>query len=182
MALDNTAKLSDIITAMQGLTGLDQKSNLVSVIGSPATATDDMATIISRLQTLKNTGATNLTAKGQTATGTETLQSLIDKIGTMTLGKKFATGTLGQTATNQTISGLTFTPTLILLAYATTNNSTPAYMELHLCGESMNSMNYLSNWLNIGNGAVSVLTKPTSGTFLITVNQTIYYPRWTAIE
>lgn len=58
----------------------DGKQNWVDVIGSPLVNTDTFATLKSKTQTLKNTMATNLANKGQTASGTESLSSLISKI------------------------------------------------------------------------------------------------------
>lgn len=72
------------------------KQYMVDAIGNPLVKTDTFATMKSRINTLKNTMANNLKAKGVTATGTETLNSLISKIVNISLsslgGKKYATG------------------------------------------------------------------------------------------
>lgn len=74
------------------------KQYMVDAIGSPVVKTDTFATMKSRIQTLKNTMATNIKSKGVDAVGTETLNSLISKVNNITVatlgGKKFATGTI----------------------------------------------------------------------------------------
>ena len=45
-----------------------------------------------KIDTLKNTLATNNTNKGVAASGTETLESLINKVSNINLGKKWASG------------------------------------------------------------------------------------------
>lgn len=58
----------------------DGKTGLASVIGSPATAADSFGTLNGLVQTDKNTLASNLTAKGVSAAGTETLAGLVGKV------------------------------------------------------------------------------------------------------
>ncbi|MGJ3203730.1 tail fiber protein [Geobacillus thermoleovorans] len=65
----------------------DGKSSIAAVIGSPATNGDTFATLANHIQNAKNTMATNLTAKGTIASGTETLQALADKIANVVTGK-----------------------------------------------------------------------------------------------
>lgn len=87
MPLDNTAKLADIITALQTMEGINAKAELASVVGSPANADDTMATINSVIQGAKNT----LVAKmDDGSSGMESLQGLIEKL---VMGKKWASGT-----------------------------------------------------------------------------------------
>jgi hypothetical protein len=56
------------------------KTDIASVIGSPATSGDTFATLKTHIQNNKNTLATNLTNKGQSSAGTETLSSLVGKV------------------------------------------------------------------------------------------------------
>ncbi|WP_254866585.1 tail fiber protein [Geobacillus sp. LEMMY01] len=65
----------------------DGKTSIASVIGSPATSGDTFATLANHIQNAKNTMATNLTNKGTSANGTETLQSLANKIANVVTGK-----------------------------------------------------------------------------------------------
>lgn len=120
--LDNTAKLSDIITELQNLEGINQKADLVSVIGSPAQSTDTIATLIADIQSNKNNLATNLTNKGQSASGTNTLANLINLVNNLAdVGsKRYATGTFVGVAYNlATVSGLAFKPSMV--TYYTSN-------------------------------------------------------------
>lgn len=95
------------------------KSDWAGVIGSPLSNTDTSAQLKSKTQTIKNTLATNLTSKGQSSAGTETLQALVDKVGLINTGKRFASGTVmanGSPSYPQTrISGLSFSPNLIIV-------------------------------------------------------------------
>lgn len=50
MPLDNTASIKDIITSLQIIEGINSKSDLASVVGSPATPEDSMATINNIIQ------------------------------------------------------------------------------------------------------------------------------------
>lgn len=58
----------------------DIKTNWANVVGSPLLATDTSAQLKTKTQNIKNTLATNLTNKGQSAAGTETLTALVNKV------------------------------------------------------------------------------------------------------
>lgn len=123
--LDNTAKLSDIISALQGIEGINAKADLASVVGSPATASDTMAAINAVIQQAKN----DLAAKLDDSNGTEPLQALIDKL---FVGKKWASGNaysandripatraMGGVVENvyyTTVDGLNFKPSIIIIS------------------------------------------------------------------
>lgn len=94
------------------------KSDWAGVIGSPLLSSDTSAQLKSKTQTIKNTLATNLTAKGQSASGTETLTSLVNKVANVNTGKRIAVGTL-------TTSPVT---TSFLQSNGTTFNSYYAYV------------------------------------------------------
>lgn len=116
MSLDNSAKISDIITILQDIQGINQKEELINVIGSPAISEDDMTTLINKIQTEKNMMAINLTNKGQNSVGTESLSSLVTKLNNITLGKKWASGSGSQSGNQQlVISGLDFKPDTVLV-------------------------------------------------------------------
>jgi len=68
------------------------KTDIASVIGSPATSGDTFTQLKTHIQTSKNDLATNLTAKGQTSAGTETLDALVDKVLTISTGSEITTG------------------------------------------------------------------------------------------
>lgn len=58
----------------------DIKGKWANVVGSPLLATDTSTSLQSKTQTIKNTLATNLTNKGTSASGAETLTSLVNKV------------------------------------------------------------------------------------------------------
>lgn len=57
------------------------KKNIATVIGSPLSNTDSFDSMKSKIQTMKNTFASNLTAKEQNSSGNESLNNLINKVG-----------------------------------------------------------------------------------------------------
>lgn len=56
------------------------KKNIATVIGSPLVSSDTFDSMKSKIQTLKNTFASNLTAKEQSSSGSESLENLINKV------------------------------------------------------------------------------------------------------
>ncbi|WP_420768764.1 hypothetical protein ACNR9V_03290 [Parageobacillus thermoglucosidasius] len=71
------------------------------------------------IDVIKRTMATNLTNKGTSASATESLQSLVDKIANVNTGKKWASGTFTSSGNSITISGLSFRPSLVLVYVST---------------------------------------------------------------
>lgn len=109
MPLNNTAKLPDIITALQTMQGINGKADLASVIGSPAQDTDTIAMMVGHMQDAKNELATKM---GGSAKGTDPLRSLT---GGLTIGKKWASGSLATGSRESLyVSGLEFTPSVIV--------------------------------------------------------------------
>ncbi|MBE2934947.1 hypothetical protein HPJ99_06825 [Anoxybacillus flavithermus] len=79
----------------------NHKTSLANSLGS-GSGVDSLQTLVNmRLQDLKNMLATNLTNKGQTASGTETLLNLINKVLNINTGKRWASGTISPTGTIQ---------------------------------------------------------------------------------
>ncbi|MBD8046743.1 phage tail protein [Clostridium faecium] len=68
------------------------KKNISTVIGSPLTTSDTFDNMKSKIQTLKNTFASNLTAKEQSSSGSESLENLINKVKNINPQKKWAEG------------------------------------------------------------------------------------------
>ncbi|WP_409068838.1 hypothetical protein ACFLKC_13970 [Clostridium caseinilyticum] len=62
------------------------KSSIANVVGNPLLATDTFQQQSTKIQSLKNTFANNLTAKEQPSSGTESLKSLVDKIANIKTG------------------------------------------------------------------------------------------------
>lgn len=99
----------------------DGKSKWSSVIGSPLVSTDTFSSMQTKTQTIKNTLATNLTAKGQSSAGTETLTALVNKIANIQVGGRFAKGTQsikftefgGAEFNNLKIRNLAFKPSVV---------------------------------------------------------------------
>lgn len=84
------------------------KTDIADVIGSPVTSADTFSQIKSKIQTIKNTMASNLTAKGVVAAGTEALAALGDKIANIIKAGGNATNPdvlAGKTYTNDSGSG-----------------------------------------------------------------------------
>ena len=109
MPLETNAKLSDVISVMNDMQGINQKAELASVIGSPATASDNMATQITKLQTAKNTLATNIASKGVVASDSDSLTTLADNVSQIVTGKKYAEGIYYTDGTTTlTVTGLDF--------------------------------------------------------------------------
>jgi hypothetical protein len=123
MPLDNTATIKDIIAQFESLQGINAKADLASVVGSPATANDSMATINSVLQSAKNELADKM---GGSASGAQPLQTLVSNLA---VGKKWASGNVMTSGTGvfevarntSTVNmpkvifaGLTFRPNIIV--------------------------------------------------------------------
>lgn len=103
----------------------DIKGKWASVVGSPLLSTDTSTVLQSKTQTIKNDLATNLTAKGQSSVGTETLDALIDKVALVSTGKKWASGTTTAHATTGkfTVTGLSFVPSYVVFWFNSTSFS-----------------------------------------------------------
>ncbi|WP_242839903.1 methyl-accepting chemotaxis protein [Clostridium botulinum] len=68
------------------------KSSIANIVGNPLLATDTFQQQRDKIQTLKNTFASNLNGKGQSSNSTESLKSLIDKVANINTGKRFIAG------------------------------------------------------------------------------------------
>jgi hypothetical protein len=102
----------------------DGKNSIASVIGSPATSGDTFTTLASHIQNAKNTMATNLTAKGTAASGTDALQALADKIANVSTGKKWASGlTSADSSGKLIVTGLSFAPSYVVFWRNNTSTS-----------------------------------------------------------
>ncbi len=80
------------------------KKNWADVIGSPLAHSDTFSQLKDKTQTVKNILVANLTNKGQTSTGTETLTALANKVGNIAKGQ-------GNAVESQVLAGATFTNT-----------------------------------------------------------------------
>jgi hypothetical protein len=103
------------------------KSDIASVIGSPATSGNTFAQLKAHIQNSKNDLATNLTAKGQASAGTERLEALVDKVALVNTGKKWASGEAtavwASGSGSLTINGLAFTPRFFIITLKTPNST-----------------------------------------------------------
>lgn len=129
------------------------KSDIASVVGSPATSADTFAQLKTHIQNSKNTLASNLSSKGQSASGTESLSSLAAKVANINVGKRFASGNATSSATTipftryngsggesvprayVQITGLNFKPRMIFIK---TNVAGTNYYTLYNANLSMN--------------------------------------------
>ncbi|MEH7456314.1 hypothetical protein V7183_03535 [Bacillus sp. JJ1127] len=185
-----TTNKTSIVNAMNELfTSADNgKKALATVIGSPATSDNTFVQLKTHIQNAKNKGAANLTAKGTSASGTESLDSLMSKIANVNTGKKWATGTgnLPGTTASITISGLTFIPSLLAIVYSSEPNANTPNIDVAFTWTDFSGLN--TGWKqSLADMAIKVLpaTKPNSPQFTIkkafSDSYTMYY-RWYAVE
>ncbi|MCC0677791.1 MULTISPECIES: hypothetical protein [unclassified Clostridioides] len=80
--LTDNASLGELMIAFESIKNDLQigKNNVASTLGSPFTGTDKLNITKTKIETLKNTFAANLTNKNVSANKTESMQSLIDKV------------------------------------------------------------------------------------------------------
>ncbi len=111
-----TTSKTSIVSALNELftNANNGKTDIASVVGSPATSGDTFAQLKTHIQNSKNDLATNLTAKGQSSVGTETLDALVDKVALVSTGRKYASGTVTGGST-LTVTGLTFQPSTVIV-------------------------------------------------------------------
>lgn len=113
MPLDNNAKISDIINSLEDMQGINQKAELASVIGAPATASDNIATQITKLQGAKDTFADKIGVDNTTP-----LQAMAD---VLEIGKSVKIGSVFMPNSNAiTVTDIPFKPSVIVLR--TSNN------------------------------------------------------------
>jgi hypothetical protein len=121
MPLDNTAKVRDIITSLQNLTGINQKADLKSALiakGLSISDNDNIADMINKL----NNG--NLVLNGKRwASGTVTSNSTQEVY-------TYSANTSGTNAFSVVVTGLTFTPSTILIHGMDNTIYTSVYSQL----------------------------------------------------
>ncbi|HFL3546927.1 TPA: hypothetical protein ACG3P2_002497 [Clostridioides difficile] len=80
--LTDNASLGELMTALQNIQTDFQvsKNNIANVLGSPFANADKLDVTKTKIETLKNNFATNLTNKNVSANKTESMQNLIDKV------------------------------------------------------------------------------------------------------
>lgn len=95
----------------------DIKTKWSSVVGSPLVSSDTSTSMQTKTQTIKTSLASKLTAKGQSSVGTETLTALVNKVSSISTGKKTASGRVTNSWDSSTISlsGIGFRPTIIFV-------------------------------------------------------------------
>lgn len=113
-------KLSEVLDELFQFAS-DGKTLISDVVGSPLLATDTFQQQKHKIQTLKNILASNLTDLDKSSTGNESLKLLVGKVGDITLGKKWASGSAVTTSTGLdkweakfSVSGLNFKPSIVL--------------------------------------------------------------------
>ncbi|MGE7121791.1 phage tail protein [Peribacillus sp. NPDC046944] len=108
------------------------KTDIASVIGSPATSADTFAQLKAHIQNAKTKAATNLTAKGTNAISTETLDALMTKIASVSTGKKYASG-VAKTNYYDVINvrGLGFRPKIVLITFYYSEAGGYSYSYMH---------------------------------------------------
>lgn len=152
-AKDITGAINELFTNAN-----NGKTLIFNVVGSPLLATDTFQQHSDKIQTLKNTFATNLKNKEQPSQGTESLQSLINKVANINVGKRWASGRIEITKYQVEINGLNFKPsTLIISSYPTcgvaTRNLSQEYVEYAFTTKADHDYNRWSmdvKWLDDG--------------------------------
>lgn len=107
MPLPSNAKVSDVINLLNDTQGVNQKLELASVVGSPATANDNIATQIGILQDAK----TIITSKIQVPSNTPF--SVIAS--TLQVGSRVASGVKNGNNLSISENGLNFRPSIVLI-------------------------------------------------------------------
>ncbi|WP_164971398.1 phage tail protein [Clostridium tetani] len=152
VTLDSTKlKSKDVKTALEELfTSADNgKKDWVDVIGSPLSTGDSFFTLKSKTQDLKNTFASNLTDKKVSASGTESLNSLIGKIKNIDTGLKYATGTCKAPSKNhrEQITGISFTPKIVYACGRCINGPKRyPFLFVFISKEYLDTIQYSENW------------------------------------
>lgn len=90
-----TTNKTSIVSAMNELftNANNLKSDWAGVVGNPLLATDTSAQLKSKMQTIKNKLAANLTEKGISSSGNAGLDVLATRVGQIETGKKWVSGT-----------------------------------------------------------------------------------------
>lgn len=121
-------KIKDIITRLQDMQMLNGKSEITNVLGSPFANTDNPIQIVNKIQSIKNTMATNLTNKGVNSVGTETLNGLVNKLGSLPV-KKWASGNISHGSNGLlVINNLAFRPQMVVVYGASFNHGESNFM------------------------------------------------------
>ncbi|EMT54703.1 tail fiber protein [Brevibacillus borstelensis AK1] len=116
---DNLFKATDVEGGMKELfTYADSgKKSIVTVIGPPALLSDTFAQLTQKIQNAKDQLATNLVGKGQSASGSESLSSLVDKVANISTDYKMIEGSFkgANGDTFPSVTGLPAKPKLVWL-------------------------------------------------------------------
>ena len=169
------------------------KKNITSVIGSPLTTSDTFDNMKSKIQTLKNTFASNLTAKEQSSSGNENLESLINKVKNINPEKRWVEGNFrenheSQWSLDKTIK-LNWKPACIVVYdyYSQFYNATSIAIHVPTISEifkqAPNSKDYLYSQSASGAHGMCTITMISDVEFRLTVwHQGSYQFYWLAIE
>lgn len=95
--LSNNATLTEVISELQQLQGINQKVELSSVIGAPTISTQNLTQQIASLRSSKTKLSDTLTSKGIESLNTESISDLVDKVDTLS-GVRYASGSVTSVA------------------------------------------------------------------------------------
>lgn len=117
MPLPNNATVRDVINKLEELQGVNQKSELSSVIGSPTTSNDPIANQIVILSDAKDLLADNLNIKNVPADNSESIISLAEKVGQIISGgMQYKTGSQSRSSNYSfVIPNVPFNPTHLFI-------------------------------------------------------------------
>ncbi|WP_197140075.1 hypothetical protein [Lysinibacillus sphaericus] len=111
------------------------QKGIANVVGSPAIPSNTLSQLKTHIQNAKNKGATNLTTKGQSSNGTESLDALMSKIANVNTGKKFASGVV----TSSTVPYSFLYANAALTKSMYTLSITPGFKPLYIRAWSINN-------------------------------------------
>jgi hypothetical protein len=166
--MDSAAKLSDIITELQNLEGINQKADLKSALvakGISATDTDTMADLISKVNNLSNikriqNGTINLSVMGTNLTYNIPISPVGDL--TKTIVNVFITSaSMGNSGSDTVYATMTDASTLCLTRYAGMASTVTVYYEVI----EFNNVKSVQNIVTTqNNGTITISSKDQSKT------------------
>jgi hypothetical protein len=153
-AIGSPATVNDTGSQLAGYI-TTEKGRIVSEVGDGSSA-DSLKYLIDRLIVRSDAIATAINAKGVASTSADTLAQLATKIGLISTGKKFASGTATSTSNGAlTISGLNFTPSIVI---ARVSGSTKQSTALKFGSSALNNTGDIS-FSATNNGTVTDVNK-----------------------
>ncbi|ARC84545.1 phage tail-collar fiber family protein [Clostridium argentinense CDC 2741] len=174
---------TEVQTAIQELFQFadNGKKNISTVIGSPLTTSDTFDSMKSKIQTLKNTFATNLTSKEQSSSGSESLESLINKVKNINPQKKWVKGDFkGSESGSSRSVYLKWKPGVIIVNSEDPYNSN--YTSCTIVAWRPDSESYARSYSSMGANLLADISIVSDTEFKVNSLRNEFAYRWLAIE